>query len=122
MKNRKHQQILMIVAIILMTLATFREMNRSELANLPILEAAQVEEIEEQVALEAAFYKDGKLLINQADESKFTELPGIGPVLAKRISEDRNMNGPYRRIEDLRRVKGIGPKKIEALRGKVIFE
>ena len=122
MKNRKHQQILMIVAIILMTLATFREMNRSELANLPILEAAQVEEIEEQVALEAAFYKDGKLLINQADESKFTELPGIGPVLAKRISEDRNMNGPYRRIEDLRRVKGIGPKKLEALRGKGIFE
>ena len=122
MKNRKHQQILMIVAIILMTLATFREMNRSELANLPILEAAQVEEIEEQVALEAAFYKDGKLLINQADESKFTELPGIGPVLAKRISEDRNMNGPYRRIEDLRRVKGIGPKKLEALRGKVIFD
>ena len=122
MKNRKHQQILMIVAIILMTLATFREMNRSELANLPILEAAQVEEIEEQVALEAAFYKDGKLLINQADESKFTELPGIGPVLAKRISEDRNMNGPYRRIEDLRRVKGIAPKKLEAPRGKVIFE
>ena len=122
MKSRKHQQILMILAIILMTLATFREMNRSELANLPILEAAQVEEIEEQVALEAAFYKDGKLLINQADESKFTELPGIGPVLAKRISEDRNMNGPYRRIEDLRRVKGIGPKKLEALRGKVIFE
>ena len=35
----------MIVAIILMTLATFREMNRSELAILPILEAAQVEEI-----------------------------------------------------------------------------
>ena len=122
MKSRKHQQILMILAIILMTLATFREMNRSELANLPILEAAQVEEIEEQVLLEAAFYKDGKLLINQADQSKLAELPGVGPVLARRISDDRNINGPYRRIEDLRRVKGIGPKKLEALRGKVIFE
>ena len=112
----------MILAISLMTLATFREMNRSELANLPILEAAQIEEIEEQVSLEAGFYKDGKLLINQADESKLAELPGIGPVLAKRISDDRNIHGPYRQIEELRRVKGIGPKKLEGLRGKVIFE
>lgn len=112
----------MILAIILIAFATFREMNRSELANLPILEAAQVEEIEEQVSLEAGFYKDGKLLVNQADESKLVELPGIGPVLAKRISEDRNINGYYRQVEDLRRVKGIGPKKLEALRGKVIFE
>lgn len=122
MKSRKHQQILIIVAIILMTFATFREMNRSDRANLPILEAAQVEEIEEQVSLEAAFYKDGKLLMNQADESKLTELPGIGPVLARRILEDRTIHGPYRGMEDLKRVKGIGAKKIEALRGKVVFE
>jgi competence protein ComEA len=43
-------------------------------------------------------------------------LPGIGPVLARRIVEDRGRNGQYRRLEDLLRVKGIGPKKLKKLR------
>lgn len=45
-------------------------------------------------------------------------MPGIGPVLARRIIESR----PYRSVDDLIRVKGIGAKKLEAIRGMVGVE
>jgi competence protein ComEA len=43
-------------------------------------------------------------------------LPGIGPELAQRIVADRQARGPFRRVEDLRRVRGIGPKTLERMR------
>jgi len=43
----------------------------------------------------------------------------VGPVLAERILEDRKRNGPFRSVEDLRRVKGIGEKTLERLRPHV---
>jgi competence protein ComEA len=45
-------------------------------------------------------------------------LPGIGPVLARRIIEGR----PYRSVEDLARVKGIGKKRLEEIRPFVSTE
>ena len=41
-------------------------------------------------------------------------LPGIGPKLASVIEIDRQKNGDFYRFSALRRVKGIGPKKLEA--------
>lgn len=41
------------------------------------------------------------------------ELKGIGPVIAKRIESFRQKNGDFGSLEHLRRVKGIGPKRIE---------
>jgi len=49
-------------------------------------------------------------------------LPGIGPALAARIIEDREKAGAYRSVEDLDRVKGIGPRTIEKLRELVCVE
>jgi competence protein ComEA len=46
-------------------------------------------------------------------------LPGIGPVLAGRIVEDRTANGPYRQAADLLRVKGIGPATLARLRPRL---
>jgi competence protein ComEA len=46
-------------------------------------------------------------------------LPGIGPSLARRIVAYREQNGPFRRVEDLQRVSGVGPKMIVRLRGQV---
>jgi competence protein ComEA len=37
-------------------------------------------------------------------------LPGVGPVLARRIIADREQRGPFGSIANLRRVKGIGPR------------
>lgn len=54
--------------------------------------------------------------INSATWVEWIQLPGIGETLARRIVEDRRQNGPFEKVDDLRRVKGIGPKTIENLR------
>ena len=51
---------------------------------------------------------DGRININRADESDLDRLPGIGPALARRIVADRDAHGPYRSLDDLARVSGIG--------------
>lgn len=54
--------------------------------------------------------------INRATAAEWDELPGIGPSKAQAIVEDRERNGPFRSIDDLARVRGIGPKLLERLR------
>ncbi|MEO8136367.1 MAG: ComEA family DNA-binding protein, partial [Betaproteobacteria bacterium] len=54
--------------------------------------------------------------INTATEAELESLKGIGPVKAKAIIEDRTKNGPFKSVEDLDRVKGIGMKTIDSLR------
>ena len=49
-----------------------------------------------------------KVDINRAETWLFVALPGIGEVLAQRIVDYRSENGPFKRIEDLLQVKGIG--------------
>lgn len=53
--------------------------------------------------------------------SALRTLPGVGPVLAARIIEDRTRNGPYRTPRDLLRVKGIGEATLERIRGNLVF-
>lgn len=54
--------------------------------------------------------------INSADAQAWTQLPGIGDVLADRIVHDRAERGPFVTIDDLLRVKGIGVKTLAKLR------
>ena len=56
---------------------------------------------------------------NRATLDELTTLPGVGPVLARRILEDRDQNGRYTTIEDLLRVSGIGKATLERLRSRV---
>lgn len=53
--------------------------------------------------------------INTADVDTLTALPGIGQVLAERILAYRQQNGPFRAIEEIMKVEGIGEKKAEAI-------
>ena len=58
----------------------------------------------------------GRLSINRASENALKRLPGIGPRLARRIIRYRKTHGPFRRIGELRQVKGIGPRIIGRLK------
>ena len=57
--------------------------------------------------------------LNTATPIELDALPGIGPVLAGRIAEHRTKHGPFRRVEELLAVRGIGPKAYERLRDRV---
>ena len=54
--------------------------------------------------------------LNKAPKQDILELPGIGDKLADRIVQYRKNHGPFKRIDDLRKVKGIGKKRMERLR------
>jgi competence ComEA-like helix-hairpin-helix protein len=61
----------------------------------------------------------GRLInVNTATAAELEALPGIGPVIARRIIEGR----PYRSVEELGRVKGIGLKRLEEIRPLVTAE
>lgn len=58
--------------------------------------------------------------LNKGRRQDFLELPGIGEKLAERIVAYRKDHGRFKSIEDLRRVKGIGKKRMEQLRPLVV--
>jgi len=62
--------------------------------------------------------------LNHATALELESLPGIGPVLASRIVVDRDEHGPFRGIDDLQRVKGVGPAIVAGVRqaGVVVGE
>jgi len=62
------------------------------------------------------------LNLNSASKEDLEALPGIGPALAARILEYRKNHGPFKKVEDLEQVSGIGPKKMEKLRPLVIVD
>lgn len=57
--------------------------------------------------------------INAADAAALDALPGVGPSTAAKIVADREANGRFATVDDLGRVPGIGPKKLEQLRDLV---
>ena len=56
-----------------------------------------------------------KININTADESLLCELPGIGPKIAQRIIEYRQEHGPFKTIQEITNVSGIGDKTFQSL-------
>ena len=61
----------------------------------------------------------GPVDINSADTTTLEGLPGIGPSLARAIVDERERSGPFRGVDDLDRVSGLGPVRIDALRDLV---
>jgi competence protein ComEA len=54
--------------------------------------------------------------LNSATIEALTTIPGIGEVMAQRIVDWREEHGPFRRVEDLMKVKGVGEKTFDKLR------
>ncbi|MBC7319612.1 ComEA family DNA-binding protein [bacterium] len=63
-----------------------------------------------------------KININTATAEELEELPGIGPTLANRIVSYREKNGPFKSIEDLMKVSGIGEKRFESIKDLIVVE
>jgi competence protein ComEA len=57
--------------------------------------------------------------LNTASASDFEALPGIGPKTAARIIEYRQKNGPFKKIEELMNVPGIGEKNFLKLKPQI---
>jgi competence protein ComEA len=54
--------------------------------------------------------------INRADREALMALPGIGPVLAERIIAYREAHGPFKSVDDLTAIAGIGERNINIFR------
>jgi competence ComEA-like helix-hairpin-helix protein len=60
--------------------------------------------------------------VNAATVADLQRLPGVGPVLAQRILDERRAHGAFHSLADLRRVKGIGPRVAARLAASVRFD
>jgi competence protein ComEA len=65
-------------------------------------------------------FSEAPIDVNRATEEELIALKGIGPVLAKSIVEYRRKNGPFKSIDDLILVRGIGAKKLEGFRDRAV--
>ena len=57
--------------------------------------------------------------INTADVNELSTLPGIGPKIAEQIISYRADHGPFKAVQDLENVKGIGTQKMAQLKAFV---
>ena len=64
---------------------------------------------------------DSCINVNRAGAEQLDALPGVGPVIARRIIDYREAHGPFRRLADMERVKGIGPATVKKIGKMVCF-
>ena len=57
--------------------------------------------------------------LNRASEEELMRVPGIGEIMAGRIVAFRDEHGPFKRVEDLMKIKGIGEKSFQKLSAHV---
>ena len=60
--------------------------------------------------------KQSRIDLNKATEMELTKIRGIGPALAKRIIDFRKENGPFGKVDDILKVRGIGEKSLAKLK------
>ena len=63
-----------------------------------------------------------KVNINTADKEALSSLTGVGPVTAGRIIEYREKNGPFKSIDEITKIKGIGEKTFQKIKDLITIE
>jgi len=92
------------------------EINPAELAAFEnFLRVAPADSIHSQEQTQITAAAPARIDLNAATHNELVRLPGIGPVMAQRIIDFRAANGAFKRLQDLRKVKGIGAKTYEKL-------
>ncbi|WP_033664261.1 MULTISPECIES: helix-hairpin-helix domain-containing protein [Bacillus cereus group] len=66
--------------------------------------------------------QEGKIQINAASKEQLEKITGIGPRKAENIMKYREEHGPFRKMEDLLEVDGIGEKSLEKIKDKIIIQ
>lgn len=64
----------------------------------------------------------GAVILNAATVDELMAVPGIGKVIATRIIEYRDKHGPFKSIDELTKVKGIGKKKLADLNKALVIQ
>jgi competence protein ComEA len=66
---------------------------------------------------------DGKVILNRASVDEMGLLPGVGPKRAQALVELRTkLGGRFKRMTDLLRLKGIGPKGLRKIEAKAVLD
>ena len=78
--------------------------------------------LEDVLVLLPRFVESAPIDINRATLDDLITLPGIGPALAQRIIDYRREHGPFRSVEELERVSGIGPQTVQGLIDAAVAE
>ncbi len=60
--------------------------------------------------------------INTADDQALELLPGIGPARARAIIEYRKAKGPFKRVDSLSEISGIGERALERIRPHCVLK
>lgn len=109
--TRSDQLVLALLSAILLSLLTVHWARLTRFGTVPV----EIEHLDPRQL-------DFRLDANSATWVEWGQLDGIGDALAHRIVADREENGPFHSIDELRRVKGIGPKTLEKLRPWLTLE
>jgi competence protein ComEA len=54
--------------------------------------------------------------LNAADQSELAQVPGVGPKMAEAIVDHRRSHGPFKSVDELKNVRGVGPITFEKVR------
>ncbi|RJP60367.1 MAG: helix-hairpin-helix domain-containing protein [Deltaproteobacteria bacterium] len=101
------------ISAMLKRVGIWSESDPDRIAELRAKQRGEDQELKElQSQLKKAPSPKSLLELNTAGKEELQSIKGIGPVLAERIIAGR----PYRTVDDLLKVKGIGPKKLKNIR------
>lgn len=75
-----------------------------------------------EAAKSSGLTADGRVILNLASVEDLRKLPGIGAKRAEAIVQLRERLGKFKRVSDLMRVKGIGPKRLKQLAPKLVLD
>ena len=82
--------------------------------------ASSVSPVVSSVASGSTGQPNGVISISTATQQELESLPGVGPATASAIVAHRRAHGPFRRVDDLLNVKGIGESKLAAMRSRIV--
>ena len=82
-------------------------------------ELLEVEGIDKQTLKIWAKDLNSKVDVNRASINALSKIKSIGKKLAKKIVEFRDEHGPFKTLEDMLKIKGIGKKKLDKIRNQI---